>query len=321
LPRTIFTAIVMVAVLTWGSHARAQAPPPTDASLQTATATATTAVTSTSPATTAVEQPADKKNPAPDAAKEESDDSVLNRSQPDFTLINLPTGLRMPKGKMAFRVTHRFTRPLGDGDFGDLASDAFGLDSGAIIGLEFRAGIAPGAQVGVHRTNDRTIQFFGEYDLKQQSESFPLGLAAYATIDGTNNFRDSYSPSLGLVVTRELADHGAVYVEPIWVNNSNPDPSEIVDHNDTFLIGFGTRIRVRPTTYLVLEVVPRVSGYDPGTHPISFALEKRVGGHAFQLVFSNTFGLTMAQIARGGPESLDGSSNWYLGFNISRKFF
>ena len=71
----------------------------------------------------------------------------------------------------------------------------------------------------------------------------------------------------------------------------------------------------------MLEVVPRVSGYDPGKHPISFALEKRVGGHAFQLVFSNTFGLTMAQIARGGIESTDGSSNWYLGFNISRKFF
>ena len=31
----------------------------------------------------------------------------------------------------AFRVTHRFTRPLGQGDFGNLAEDLFGLDSGA----------------------------------------------------------------------------------------------------------------------------------------------------------------------------------------------
>jgi hypothetical protein len=292
LSRPLSTALVL-AVLTWGSRAEAQAQPPTAAPPQTATA------------------PAD----------EEPDDAVLNRSQPDFTLINLPTGLRMPKGKMAFRVTHRFTRALGEGDFGDLASDAFGLDSGAIIGLEFRIGVAPGAQLGVHRTNDKTIQFLGQYDLKQQSESFPVGLAAYATIDGTDNFSDSYSPSLGLIVTRELGEHGAVYVEPIWVNNSNPDPKEVVDHNDSFLLGLGTRVRVRPTTYLVLEVVPRISGYDPGKHPISFAVEKRVGGHAFQLVFSNTFGLTMAQIARGGVMAEDGSSNWYLGFNISRKFF
>ncbi len=29
----------------------------------------------------------------------------------------------------------------------------------------------------------------------------------------------------------------------------------------------------------------------------------------------------MAQVARGGVENTDGSDNWYLGFNISRKFF
>ena len=254
-------------------------------------------------------------------ALDEADDSVLNRSQPDFTLINLPTGLRLPQWKSAFRVTHRFTRPLGEGDFGNLAADFFGLDSGAVIGLEFRMGIVPGGQVGFYRTNDRTIQLSGQYDLKQQSDSFPLGLAAYFSIDGTNNFKDSYSPAVGLIVTREFKEHGALYFEPIWVNNTNQLPSELVDDNSTFLIGLGGRIRIRPTVYVVGEIVPRVDGFDPGSTAASFALEKRVGGHAFQLVFSNTFGLTMAQIARGGVENLDGSDNWYLGFNISRKFF
>ena len=105
------------------------------------------------------------------------------------------------------------------------------------------------------------------------------------------------------------------------MNNTNQLPSELVDDNDTFLIGLGGRIRIRPTVYVVGEIVPRVDGFDPGSTAASFALEKRVGGHAFQLVFSNTFGLTMAQIARGGIENLDGSDNWYMGFNISRKFF
>jgi hypothetical protein len=330
--RTLPTALVTAVVLTWTTHAGAQALAPTDAPQQTATAPAVTAATSTPPATTATAadpaQPADQKpaekpaeKPAA-AAGEDRDDSVLNRSQPDFTLINLPTGLRMPKGKMAFRVTHRFTRPLGEGDFGDLAGDAFGLDSSAVIGLEFRAGLLPGLQVGVQRgSSDKTVQFFSQYDLKQQSTSFPVGLAAYAAIDGTNNFKDSYSPTLGLIVTREFGDNGAVYVEPIWVNNSNVEPKELVDHNDSFLLGLGTRIRVRPTTYFVLEVVPRVAGDDQGKHPVSFAVEKRVGGHAFQLVFSNTFGLTAAQLSRGGIASVDDKSNWYFGFNISRKFF
>ena len=294
--RSVPIALILAAI-TWGSTATAQ------------TAPAPPQATATAPAA------------SPVAEEEARDDAVLNRSQPDFTLINLPTGLRMPKWKSAFRVTHRFTRPLGDGDFGDLAGDAFGLDSGAVIGMEFRIGIVPGGQVGVYRTNDKTIQFFGQYDLKQQSGTFPIGIAAYASIDGTDNFRDSYSPALGAILTREFGAHGAVHVEPIWVNNSNPLPSEVVDDNDTFLLGLGGRIRVRPTVYLVAEIAPRLSGYDPKKTSGSFAIEKRAGGHAFQLVFSNTFGLTMAQIARGGEPNADGGSNWYLGFNISRKFF
>ena len=75
--------------------------------------------------------------------------------QPDFNLAALPTTLRMPEHKLAFRVTHRFTRSLGRGDFGDLLNDFFGFDSGAQIGLELRYGLLPGTQIGIHRTSDR----------------------------------------------------------------------------------------------------------------------------------------------------------------------
>ena len=98
---------------------------------------------------------------APSPAHAQDDpDLDINLSQPDFTIITLPTTLRVPRFKSAFRVTHRFTRPLGQGDFGDLAEDFFGIDSGAAIGLEYRFGLMRKLQVGIHRTNDRTIQFF-----------------------------------------------------------------------------------------------------------------------------------------------------------------
>lgn len=259
--------------------------------------------------------------PARQPASPEPSEARVNASQPDFTLIALPTTLRVPLHRSAFRVTHRFTRPLGQGDFGDLASDFFALDSSAQIGLEYRFGIVRGGQVGIHRTNDRTIEFFGEYSVLRQGARWPLGLAAYASVDGTNNFRDSYSPALGALISRELGRHGAVYVEPIWVNNSNALPGDLVDDNDTFMVGIGGRFRVRPTVYVVLEVTPRLAGFDPGTHQASFAIEKRVGGHSFQLNFSNGFGTTMGQIARGGPKAANGDTDWYMGFNISRKFF
>jgi hypothetical protein len=251
----------------------------------------------------------------PAYAQDEDPDRDLNVSQTDFTVITLPTTLRVPRLGSAFRVTHRFTRTLGQGDFGDLASDMFGIDGGALIGLEYRFGLMRGLQIGIHRTSDRTIQFFTEYNLWQQRDGRPVGLNVFASADGTNNFRDSYSPALGLIVSRELGEHGAVYLNPIWVNNSNTLPTGL-DDNDTFMMGLGARIRVTPTVYLVGEFIPRV-GFAPGVHHGSFGIEKRAGGHVFQLNFSNGVGTTIGQIARGGT----GSEDWYLGFNISRKFF
>jgi hypothetical protein len=262
-------------------------------------------------------QAADAQNTPPAATAPDDDpDRDPNRAQPDFTIVNLPTTLRVPRFKSAFRVTHRFGRPLGAGDFGDLASDLFGLDSGAQIGLEYRFGLIRGGQVGIHRTSSKTIQFFGQYSVLQQRNNGTIGLDAFASIDGTNNMRDSYTPALGIVVSRELGSYGAIYVEPMWVNNSNPLPSELTDDNDTFVLGLGARLRIRPTVYIVGEFIPRV-GYEPGVNHGTFGIEKRSGGHVFQLNVSNGFGTTMGQLARGGT----GSEDWYLGFNISRKFF
>ena len=252
----------------------------------------------------------------PAASTDDDPDRDPNRSQPDFTLVNLPTTLRVPKYKSAFRVTHRFARPLGQGDFSDLAADLFGLDSGAQIGLEYRFGIMRGTQIGIYRTSNRTIEFFAQYSGLQQKDNGLFGLDVIATMDGTDNFSDSYSPALGVVLSRELGSHGALYFEPIWVNNSNQLPSELADDNDTFLFGIGGRLRVRPTVYVVGEYIPRI-GYSPGVDHLTFGVEKRAGGHVFQLNFSNNIGTTPAQIARGGFDNED----WYIGFNISRKFF
>jgi hypothetical protein len=251
------------------------------------------------------------------AFAQDDPDVAVSLAQPDFTLVGLPTTLRVPKHKSSFRVTHRFTRPLGQGDFGDLAGDLFGIDTGAQIGLEYRYGLFRGTQIGMHRTSDRTIEFFAQHEVKAQSASFPLTVDALATIDGTNNMRDSYSPSLGAVVSRTIGDRAALYVEPIWVNNVSLLPKELVDHNDSFVLGLGARLRIRPSVYITLEGSPRVAGYDEGVSQISVALDKRAGGHTFQLNFSNNFGTTMGQIARGGTTN----DNWYMGFNISRKFF
>ncbi len=253
--------------------------------------------------------------PAAAQAPADDPDRDPNNAQPDFYVATLPTNLRLPKGKLAFRLTHRFLRTLGDGDFGDLAARAFGFDSGAQIGVDLKYGLFSGGQIGVYRTSDRTIQFSAQYDALSQKTA-PVGIGIAVNIDGTDNFSDEYSPGATLILSREFGEHGALYVEPSLVSNTNIGTARS-NEDYTVMAGLGARLRARRNTYLFFEASPRLAGYKQGVTLISFGFEQRAGGHLFQLNFSNGFGTTLAQVARGGTARND----WYLGFNLARKFF
>jgi hypothetical protein len=252
---------------------------------------------------------------APPAVQDDDPDRDPNASQPDFYVATLNTSLRLPKGKWNFRLTHRFTTPLGQGDFGDLAGRLFGLDGGALVGLDLKYGLLPGFDIGIYRTSfDRTIQFQGRYNLIRDG-SGPIGLSVVANVDGTDNFSDEFSPGIAIVLSRELGDRGAIYLQPSYVGNSNLINE--VDDDYTVMAGIGARLRLGRNSYVFVEGSPRVSGFDSGVNQVGFGFEQRYGGHVFQLNVSNGFGTTLAQVARGGT----GSDNWYLGFNLARKFF
>jgi hypothetical protein len=253
--------------------------------------------------------------PAEQPEPERADPDVrVDPLQPDFNLAALPTTLRMPVGKWAFRVTHRFTRSLAEGDFGDAASNLFGLDGGSQVGLEIRFGLLPGTQIGVHRTSDRSIQLFGQQNVMNERDGRPFGLDALATLEGEDNLSERYKSALGVIASKNFGGVAALYVEPLVVLNTNP--FETGDAH-TAMIGLGGRFRVRPSMYLMAEYTPRVAGYRPSVDQITFAVESRAGGHLFQINVGNGFGTTLGQVAGGGIEY----DQWYLGFNISRKFF
>ena len=220
----------------------------------------------------------------------------------------------MPRGKWAFRVTHRFTRDLGEGDFGDALSNLFGLDGGSQVGLEVRYGLLPGTQVGIHRTSDRAIQLFGQHNFMNERDGRLFGLDAIATLEGDDNLSEHHQSALGAIVSKNVGRWAAVYAEPLVVLNASPFD---VGDEHTAMLGLGGRVRVRPSMYLMAEYTPRLAGYNPSADQISFAFESRAGGHLFQINVSNGFGTTLGQLARGGVDY----DQWYLGFNLSRKFF
>lgn len=240
---------------------------------------------------------------------------MLQRAEPDYRLINLPTTTLLPRHRSAFGLTHRFAGNLAAGSFADNANNLFGLDQGALIGFEFRIAVARRLQAAVYRTTfEKTVQFHGKYDAVRQRGGTPVSISALASIEGLDNFTERRSPALGAVISRTIGgDVAALYATPIWVHNS---ATLAGTSRDTVLVGLGGRARVLATVSVVAEVSPRVGGYAPGRPTFGFGIEKRAGGHLFQLNFTNSYSTTFGQIARGGfPDTV------YLGFNLARKFF
>ena len=265
-------------------------------------------------ATVYAQPPAASADPAAQAPAADDDDEKLRPLEPDFSLVNLPTTLPLPVHAGNFYLTHRFNENLRLDSFGTQASNLFGLDEGATIQLEYRFGVLKHLEAVVSRTNvNRTVQFSAKYDAFHESAAHPIGLSAIVAVEGADNFRQDYAPALGIVVSRTIATAAAVYAMPMWAHNTFPGTGVM---RDTFYVGLGTRIRIVPSVFVVVEASPRVSGFAPGDAEFAFAFEKQVGAHTFSLTFANTSATTYGQLARGGnPQAL------YLGFNLARKFF
>lgn len=215
-----------------------------------------------------------------------------------------------------------------------------------MIGLEYRFGLARGLQAGIYRTSSKTIQFFGQYDVLRHAGPRTLKLHAVASIEGLNNFHrgdvvsaenNEYATAIGAIVSRTFGNRAIVYVQPSAIVGANAyttlgcvehtehghDLPECHDADTTgiksnsLLIGLSSRVRLSQRVYVVGSWTPRAAGFGPGNSLKTVGIEKRLGGHMFQLNFSNSLGTTMAEMARGATNN----SDWFLGFNISRKFF
>ena len=178
-----------------------------------------------------------------------------------------------------------------------------------------------GTQIGIYRGNSKNIQIFGRQNILWQRGPSGVGLDVQVSIEGGDNLREESSGSVSAILSKRLGGVGLrVCRADLGGQREQADRFHtdllVTDDDNAFMVGLGARWRVRPTVYLLGEYVPRVSGFDLGAHHASFAIEKRVGGHSFQLNFSNSIGTTPAQIAQGANKD-----DWFIGFNIARKFY
>jgi hypothetical protein len=271
-------------------------------------------------------------SPAPPAPAPEPPPPVQT-VELDQTVVNVQTTMPLKRHKGYFKITHRFARDLRRRSFSDLAQDGFSLDSGAIIGLEYRYALTSNLLAGIHRSIlGKTIETFGKWDVRRQSDGGPVSLSVGASIEGQNNLHLDPQPGVSAMLSHVHGTWLALYANPTYIHNAHTatlraaeagadDPGATtvaipgLDSHDTAFIGLGMRARVRETVSIVAEGSPRVFGYRPDRAAWNVGLEKLTHGHVLQLNFGNNFDSTAGMVARGGsPHDV------YMGFNLSRKF-
>lgn len=249
-----------------------------------------------------------------------------------WRLLNLPTTRGLDQGSSLFLISHRFQPPINRG------YDAlYGLDGPSVIKLTLGHAFTDDLLVTLGRSNEaNTVELGTHYQLAQQwgERGWPLGISAHGTLnwlsgsppEGQSRVRSDAFKGTGQVsFARALGDRMGVLVVPgVLLNPGNGDE----EGGALFTLGLGGRVTVHRNVSIFGEWVPILSGY---VRTRTFGNLNRfdswgggvqitTSGHVFQIVFSNSAGVTTNQSLRGGDldvrNVLDGE--FRLGFNIFR---
>ena len=242
-------------------------------------------------------------------------------------LINGQTVETKGKGALEFIFAHRFG-PVNGG-----AYELFGLDQAYVrIGLEY--GLTNNLGIGIGRNSvDKTMDGHLRYKFLRQSSgvvNMPFTVTAFgnAALRTTPRKQDaSYDIQLEdrmsytgqLLIARKFTSNLSLQLMPSIVHKNTVDKS--IENNDQVALGVGGRLKVTRSVALTTEYYYRVNVHEnnPYYNPLGFGVEIETGGHVFQLIMTNSRGLTeRAYLTETAGSFFDG--NIHLGFNITRTF-
>ncbi len=242
-------------------------------------------------------------------------------------LVNGQTVETKGKGALEFIFAHRFG-PISGGLY-----ELFGLDLAYTrLGLEY--GLTDRLGVGFGRNAyDKTIDTYARYKLTRQSTgvvNMPVTITAFgiaavktspkkedATYDIQLQDRLSYTGQL--LIARKFSSKLSLQLMPSLVHKNTVDKS--IESNNQALLGFGGRFKVSRSVALTTEYYYRfdVSSANPYYNPLGFGIDIETGGHVFQLVMTNSQGLTeRAYLTETTDDFFNGGIR--LGFNVTRTF-
>jgi len=273
----------------------------------------------------------------------------------DDLVFTLPSGRAIEKNTWTINFTHRFpyeaaftgvARGATLAGYDDFSISSFGLQYGITNTLSVSAYRSP-SDIG------RPIELGVRYSFLDERHS-PFNAAVRFSVDGQDNFSRNFTENFELIVSRSLGHRAQLYAVPTFSVHNRPvlasetvltappafQPCGQLFANDvpvsfgvhpcenTFSVGVGAAIDIRPTVALVGEIIPTaVNGTELGIHrvPFSLGIQKKIYHHAFTFGLTTAPGTTVPQriatraIFLQSPDS-DLPSDMFVGFDISRKF-
>lgn len=247
-------------------------------------------------------------------------------------IINGSSVESLGAGVLDFRISHRFGR-LDQG-----MENFFGLDNATTrVGLDY--GITKWMMVGLgHNTLNKEDDGFVKVKiLRQQKKGMPISLS-YA---GSMSVQTTKAPPLPggdsakwlfsnrlyfanqLLIARKFSEKVSLQLMPTLVHYNLVDSSKF--DNNTIAVGIGGRFKVSRRVAITCEYYLRATNADmtyagqPTFDALSIGVDIETGGHVFQLMLSNSQGLTDRTFIGQTTESWEKGAI-HFGFNISRVF-
>ncbi len=237
-------------------------------------------------------------------------------------IINLPTTQSIGKGRLLFRVSHRYYPAINSG-----YDSLYGLDGPAVILLSFGYGLRDNLDLTLARTKlDKEVELSVKWLMFEQGKILTLPFSAALNLGGSLVTQsdpdrkvfsaDNMKFNLQLILSHQVNNALSLALVPAYSSNANHwDPSS----EGTFALGTGGRWMIFNDFSIIWEWVPVLAGYKDNSNGWGLGVEKKIGGHVFQVFILNSTGLTSDQFIPGGDFRL---KDWDLriGFNIFRKF-
>ncbi|HYN20604.1 MAG TPA: DUF5777 family beta-barrel protein, partial [Thermoanaerobaculia bacterium] len=226
--------------------------------------------------------------------------------------VNVPTPYPIRARTVEVIFLHRFRTPLNEGS----SSDLWGLDNGADVGMGLGLGITRHLDVSLLRSSfQENFELATKYLFLEQAPRVPLSIAIRAGVNRLERegVADPTRPFAQLLLARRFGSGFNLLLAPSWVGDTPR-------MRDVFNVPIGLTVPLPHESILELEVIPKSRDLDESETAWHAALGKRIGGHIFELVFSNSRAITVDQYLGGDSDTGFRSDDVRFGFNLIREF-